>query len=223
MIPEPAEQPSTKGMGDRVTLQVGERKFVTTRATLIGESGYFSALLSDRWTNQNPDGTYFVDSDPEYFVDVLRYLRTGNFPLFYNGAFDYGRYAALLGEAQYFGIQKLEDWIQKQGYLNAVKVQYTTQVDEDFTFEAGDKQVSTRTATADTQRNISHFLRHQKVYLCPRAIPVHRGQPDPCGRQCNNARGGAAVEYEETSTITRVVESTRYIFDPKACLGVHNE
>jgi hypothetical protein len=98
-------------MKSRVKLQVSERQFVTTKKTLISESSYFLALISGRWSNQDNKGCYFIDSDPELFAEVLRYLRSGNFPLYYDPnkqKYNYAKYAALLGEAQYFGITKLK-------------------------------------------------------------------------------------------------------------------
>ncbi|KAI1331808.1 BTB/POZ protein [Xylariaceae sp. FL0255] len=108
-----------------IRLQVGGRQFVTTEATLVRESRYFSGMLS-RYTNE--DKVYFIDSDPDLFVDILRYLRFGNLPLFFDQStktFDYAKYAALLSEARFFGIDKLETWIQRQGYLEAIHVKYT--------------------------------------------------------------------------------------------------
>lgn len=115
----------------RVTLQVGERRFTATHNTLVGESEYFRARLSGSWNDADEDGSYFVDADPTLFEHVLRYLRSGNPPLFFNVAtqsHDYAMYLALLGEAKYFGISKLEDWIQNERYLAAVRVRYSTDI-----------------------------------------------------------------------------------------------
>ncbi|KAI1270322.1 hypothetical protein F5Y18DRAFT_367911 [Xylariaceae sp. FL1019] len=86
-------------------------------------------MLSGRWNDADKDGVYFIDSDPDLFVEVLRYLRSGNFPLFFDTAsqkYDYAKYTSLLGEAQYFGIEKLETWIKEQKYAKAVTVRYYT-------------------------------------------------------------------------------------------------
>lgn len=68
----------------QVVLQVGERRFVTTSDTLIQGSGFLRSLFSGRWDNAQDDGSHFVDADGDLFVHVLRYLRRGVFPLFYN-------------------------------------------------------------------------------------------------------------------------------------------
>lgn len=104
---------------------------MTRLATLTSESGFFASMFSGRWqddhnSGQQPDGSYFVDGDPELFGHILRYLRHGNFPLFYvNGAHDYGMYAALLGEARYFQIDRLVTWLESKKYLDALKIQST--------------------------------------------------------------------------------------------------
>lgn len=56
---------------NQITLQVGERRFLTTRQTLTEGSGFFFSLLSGRWDNAQSDGFYFVDADPESFEYIL--------------------------------------------------------------------------------------------------------------------------------------------------------
>ncbi|KAK5632171.1 hypothetical protein RRF57_007885 [Xylaria bambusicola] len=204
-------------MDDKVKLQVGERQFITTRETLVSESAYFASLFSGRWSNQEDgDGSIFIDSDPVLFAEILRYLRSGNFPLYFDAGsrmYDYAKYAALLGEAQYFGIPKLEAWIQKQGYLDAVQIQYNFDVVEDI--ENG----YSMTTTMDRTLNFSFISRIKKVYQCPRGISLHEGRPDKCGRQCSAARGESEPEYEDTQIVTAIAVKSQYIFKPKACLG----
>ncbi|KAI0012119.1 BTB/POZ protein [Xylariaceae sp. FL0662B] len=112
---DPRKTPSSSNFSardSRVKLQVGERQFITTRNTLETESPYFRALLSGRWDDQLEDGTYFIDSDPMSFEAILRYLRTGTFPLFFDAVtqtHDYTKkYLKILGDARYFGIDKLQ-------------------------------------------------------------------------------------------------------------------
>lgn len=111
-----------------VTLQVGEQRFVTTPETLTRESGFFSALLSSRWDNKQPDGSYFIDVDPELFKHILRYLRRRILPIFYDKCkgHDHALYIALLEEAKYFLIPRLEKWLDERRYLQAVSVRYST-------------------------------------------------------------------------------------------------
>jgi BTB/POZ domain-containing protein KCTD9 len=67
-------------MGRSITLQVGERWFVTTAETITHERIFFAALFSGRWDNVEADGSDFIDADPELFEHILRYLRRGVLP-----------------------------------------------------------------------------------------------------------------------------------------------
>ena len=171
-----------------ISLQVGERHFVTLKLTLEG-SPFFNALLAEEWLgSRSPDGSYFVDADPDLFIHILRYLRRGVFPLFYNAkyGFDFALYQALQEEASYFGIEDLYIWIKDQKYAQAVKIQYT--VDE----VKGDGVASMdRITTLDgmSDRSYHPAWGTEKIYQCPRNIFVHMGNPNACGRACDNARG----------------------------------
>jgi BTB/POZ domain-containing protein KCTD9 len=95
---------SAQPSGQRIDLQVGERRFTTLASTLSDGSSFFASLLSDRWPeSRSDDGSYFVDADPDLFVHILRYLRRGVPPVLYNKCqgFDYGLYRALQEEAEY--------------------------------------------------------------------------------------------------------------------------
>lgn len=108
---------------NRVTLRVGERLFYTTKDTLTGESTYFKARFS-KWNDADDDGSYFIDGDPVLFQTILQYLRSGILPLFFEPVtqtHDLAKYAAILGEARYYGINKLEAWILDKHYLQVVQ------------------------------------------------------------------------------------------------------
>lgn len=103
---------------ERVELQIGEKKFSTTKATIAG-----SRVLSNLVSLPAPaDGPYFVDADPSIFEHVLRYLRTGIFPLFYDPdkGHDECLYLALLNQARFYQIDRLQSWIAAKSYLDAV-------------------------------------------------------------------------------------------------------
>lgn len=57
----------------RITLQVGDRRFVTMRDTLTSESASFASLLSGGWGAGRlgyrlEDGSYFIDADPTDYL-----------------------------------------------------------------------------------------------------------------------------------------------------------
>ena len=74
-----------------IALQVGERRFTTTRDTLMAESDFFASLLSGRWNNAMKNGAYFIDADANLFDHILRHLRRGAFPLFFDKSKEYDR------------------------------------------------------------------------------------------------------------------------------------
>lgn len=57
----------------------------------------------------------------------------------------------------------------------------------------------------------------EKVYVCPREIVVHRGNPRACGKVCRNARGEGELEYVDEEVLKVVVVSKRRVFDQKVC------
>jgi hypothetical protein len=99
-----------------LTIDIGGRKFRVSRNILEAESGLFRHQLSEHFTWE-PDegGSYFLDTDPNLFEHLLRFMRRPEvFPLFYNHAagFDYDLYNRLEAEAGYFQIDALYKWIK---------------------------------------------------------------------------------------------------------------
>jgi hypothetical protein len=178
-----------------MALNVGGRKFQTMSNTLRTESGLFRHQLSGRftWTAQN-DGTYFLDADPDLFEHLLRFMRRPEvFPLFYSKAngFDYDLYNRLEAEAEYFQVEPLLDWIKDKRYLQAI-VTHTYAAD---TRNLNEILPDTLSITQTEDR--SYIPRIRKVYLCPRQIDVHRGDPNRCGAACRKAQLGNEVQFEE--------------------------
>jgi hypothetical protein len=64
-----------------------------------------------------------VDADPSLFEHILRYLRTGAFPLSYDveKGHDDVFYYVLLNQARFYQIEKLESWLKGREYLKAVR------------------------------------------------------------------------------------------------------
>ena len=199
---------------DQITLQVGERTFTTARATLVEGSGYFASLLSGRWNDGRKDRPCFVDADGDLFEHVLRYLRRGILPIFYDRSkgHDHARYLALLEEANYFQIDRLVEWIQKKQFLSAIKVQQEVQVvyGTDDLYENGNTEF-------DVEIYPTWWIK--EVYTCPRGIPVHRGKPGACGQACMKALGDADNVFEAEHVLRTVVVRKRVFLDHEACLS----
>ncbi|VUC27807.1 unnamed protein product [Clonostachys rosea] len=159
---------------NRITLRVGERLFHTTRGTLTGESGYFAARLT-RWNDVDAGGSYF-DSDPTLFEVILRYLRTGMPPLFFDPdtqTHDLTRYAALLSEARYFQIPLLEAWIVEQKYLRVIEVETKMRVFEEqlstsllASSSSSTSKVEYFTTTDTKKRPVCPTWRANVVHVC---------------------------------------------------------
>ncbi|XXH01488.1 hypothetical protein Hte_007848 [Hypoxylon texense] len=203
----------------RVTLQVGERRFTTLRDTLTSESVYFAARLSGRWNDTDEDGSYFIDADPELFEHILRYLRSGNFPVFFDAGtqtFDHAKYLSLLGEARYFGIPKLEEWIEKERYLNVVQIKKSI-----IDINSQGSAYIDKTVRANTRVDFLTTWCTKQVYVCPRKILSHHGDQTRCGRACEKerARAGGGVTFEQQPVLRTVITETEMSFNLAACMG----
>ncbi|KAK8217963.1 hypothetical protein IWZ01DRAFT_537631 [Phyllosticta capitalensis] len=144
-----------------ITLQVCTRRFVTTRDTLRSGSSYFDALLSSRWAhNAQSDGSFFVDADPDLFAHILRFLRRGVYPVFFDveKGHDYALYTALHEEARFFGIDNLFKWLEGKRYMKVVKVQASVErIDFQMgkkTFEGTDEKIDIKTFPYES----NHFI-----------------------------------------------------------------
>jgi len=149
------------------------------------------------------------------FVHILRYLQRGVYPLFYDRqkGFDYALYLALAAEAKYFGVMRLCEWIEKRRYLKAIKIDYTIETFDDSSNIPSPRQIS---AEKELYYYPSSYIK--KVYVCPRGIVVHRGDPGRCGRQCHNAQGSEGNEYKEESLVKILMVVKEFTFDSKVCL-----
>ncbi|KAI9778590.1 MAG: hypothetical protein M1839_007983 [Geoglossum umbratile] len=198
---------------DVITLQVGDRRFITTKDTLTDQCGFFSSMLPGRWNSVQPDGSYFVDADGDLFQYILRYLRRGVLPVFYDNAkgHDHALYLALLEEAKYFQIPRLEKWLGNKTYLKAVKF-FHTAVEVDGADELGE------VITADVEIEYHPARAVEKVYVCPRGIPGHRGSPSSCGKACRNTKGDAEDKYEDEDVLRVVIIRKRTVFDEQICI-----
>ncbi len=211
---ERPSQSTLAAQARQITLQVGERRFVTARETLVTESAFFaSLLLSGRWDNALSDGSYFIDADPTLFEHILRYLRRRVLPIFYNvnKGHDHELYLALFEEARYFQIARLQDWLENRQYLRALAIECSLEKFE----EPGDLFT---TLPSDTV--LEHYPKWgaRKVYVCPRGIYCHRGQPERCGAKCLKAQSDADAVYVEEPALRLLVVKKRVVLDMQACV-----
>lgn len=201
-----------------VVLQVGERRFTTTKSTLMDGSTYFASFFSGRWTEKKSDeGSFFIDADGDSFEHILRYLRCRNMPLFWTQSegFDHQKYTNLEATADFFGVLKLKDWIAKKKYESALTIETTTAL---FTSKDGrnhDINLSS-TACGAITREYQSTWRLAKEYVCPRGIILHMGFQNRCGSLCTKARGSAPVQFVEFDAFSTLVIQRRIVFNPDA-------
>jgi hypothetical protein len=201
---------------DVVILDVGGTKYKALCSTLTASSGHLRALISrEKWTTQQQeDGSIYIEADPEVFSHLLRFMRQPEtYPLFWTplNGFDYNLYNHLEKQAVYFQVDHLADWIRKKEYEKAIKVHRSPPRKD----ELGNIMSEETTANEEVERHI--FRRINKVYVCPIAKAPHRGHPEMCGRQCNNFRGGGPVQYDKEEVIEVVSIGKRMSYDPEVC------
>lgn len=200
---------------DTVILQVDDKIFRTTKETLVEESAVFASRLFG--PSYLVDRKLTLDMDPVVFTHVLRYLRHGVLPFFYDQirGFDHNLYSLVLAQADSLRIERLSSWIRDRRYLSTVKKERSAKMYSDLM----DDMIGSD--SADTECEYRFFQGKKRVYDCPRGIPVHN-VPSDCGKQCNNARGDAPW-YHDKDEVRLVEIKTKTVFDLQVCLEGHSD
>ncbi|PKK45282.1 hypothetical protein CI102_15040 [Trichoderma harzianum] len=199
----------------RITLQVGERRFYTTEGTLTCESEYFRARFS-RWNDCDADGIYFIDGDPTLFEVILQYLRTGRLPLFFDSttqAHDVAKYAALLCEARYFQIHKLEQWIIEEKYLHVIQVSTSFRVLDEATIKTASSR-NPRAPLSTTKVEFVPISGMRKEVVCPQQS-LDIGGRHQCREYCLEQKGSLACTFEDVPYFKILVIERTTKFDPE--------
>ena len=207
--------PPLDGAGSKIYMQVGEQRFITTIHTLTGQFAYFQALLSSKRENMPAELRFFIDLDGEVFAHVLRYLRSGVFPVFYDKSkgHDYSLYAMLLGQARFLQIPRLERWLTEKTYLQAITI--TSSVTETELELKG--SIVEKTAMDADVKFRSH-IRTRSGYVCPRRIGVHMGEPNKCGKLCDKARANSVDKNKDEDFVVVAITRTKIEFDQELCM-----
>jgi len=100
---------ASAGGGDWITLNVGGKKFLTSRSTICQKEP--TCMLARMFAHQeegvvpscqDESGAYLLDRSPRYFEPLLNYLRTGSLIIDPNVSPE-----GVLEEARYFGFESL--------------------------------------------------------------------------------------------------------------------
>ncbi|KAE8332196.1 hypothetical protein BDV39DRAFT_200347 [Aspergillus sergii] len=175
---------------EQVVLQISDRQFITSKSTLSQKSTFFEALFSTRWNNQRPDGSYFIDADPNLFEHIL------------------------LQEARYFGMDSLREWLEEEKYLQAVKIMRSVRaLDPETRFR--------ESRLANIEEQYFPYWVTRRVFVCPRGLEQHRGNPGLCGKKCEKAQGDDGAVFEDEAVLVGLVSvENKVVFDMKQCFLV---
>eukprot|EP01084_Bolivina_argentea_P030072 55767_1 len=100
-----------------ISLQVGERKYMTRISTLKNSgNGYFSSLFAGNFaSNESYNGSFFIDRDGDLFYYILQYLRSGTLIISSNDTNTNTEiFQKLLIEAQFYMINSLVEYIKSK-------------------------------------------------------------------------------------------------------------
>lgn len=205
----------SKAGNGHITLQVGERRFITTKDTLTCESEYFKARFSN-WNDADADGTYFIDGDPMLFEVILQYLRTGRLPLFFDSTtqtHNLAKYAALLGEARYFQIHKLDAWIIEKNYLHVIQVNTSFRVLDETAFKTA---LSHNPGTPLSTTKVDFFPTSgtRKTVVCPQQSLDSRGN-HRCSEYCLEQKGPLACTFQDVPYFKILAIERTTMFNPE--------
>lgn len=166
----------------------------------------------------------FIDYDPLMFEYILRYLRTHEFPLFFDyttQTFDYILYRSLLSAARHFGVKELASWIAGKKYMEEVQVTRTVTAIKDDVPEKLQKRLDILGSRAHCKVETSISWSTRKVYVCPRGIATHRNDRSQCGQACEKARKEAnkSVVFDNEPVASAVVVTTEVNVKPARTLN----
>lgn len=218
-----------------ITIRTSQQSFTTDPEQWLGNSDYFDNLLSGRWGDKQDDNSYFIETDARIFEHILRYLRTGVLPIFFDKTtgHDFVLYQALLEEARYFAIDRLQRWLCERKYLDAVKVHYlatetqdrssyrkhTTSDPDGHKFMLEDRFVAMPVAS-NMEVTIVPVTQQKISFYCPHRRHGDGGR-DFCGGCADMARNDRTVEYGGWKTEDQLkwcIVRKEVVFDHKLCV-----
>ena len=222
------------------TIKISQHSFITDPERWMGQSIYFNNLFSGKWGDKQEDGSYFIETNADIFDHILQYLRTGVRPVFYDmkAGHNFPLYQALLSEAMYFAIDRLQKWLCERKYLDAVKIyhiatetqdresyrKHTTNDTNSRTFMLEDRFVEIATSS-NMEITMVPITQQSNSFYCPES--KHGTSSEQYCRSCvvrakedrNPGNGGWRTEDQLKWCIVR----KEVVFDHDLCVNAFLE
>ncbi|KAK3180330.1 hypothetical protein K4F52_008301 [Lecanicillium sp. MT-2017a] len=200
-LPAPPSPAPSAITSSRVTIRVGEREFFTTRPTLSE-----SRLFSDLFAAQPTRTEFFIDDEPDLFAQVLRFMRTRRYPLFYSRGegHDQVKYRELLAAARFYRVDALETWLAAKRYHGAVWLKTDYKVATLFGQDQIDHLQELAWEGHEEGRILHVNDKNLKVWCCPAKLWRHDGHQMKCTKAKCTRRDGRL--YQNQMATMRVLD-----------------
>ncbi|KAH6691573.1 hypothetical protein F5X68DRAFT_252618 [Plectosphaerella plurivora] len=184
-------------LDNRIIIEVGDREFHVC-SDIFEESVWFTKAIR-RATFSSESPRVRIENDPELFGEVLRYLRTGMFPLYWDrtNGFDVGRYADLENQARMYKLPVLLQWIEERQYLNVVT---TEVVMRETRIRKGAEHYQRHVLLGNENETVDAVIAGvDEVWMCPASIEAHEGDSTLCEVEgcCGDLTRASAKNHPE--------------------------
>jgi hypothetical protein len=190
------------------------RHGLTSYTNIIGILEKSPVLKHALSRGSTPDPPFVFLIDPDIFKHILEYLNTDTFPLFFSepDGFDFDLYQRVSQYAERFQLSELRNWIQRQNYLDVVRLVCEESIEE---FRPGLPRLNVPANVRVKRHIVTHML---PVFVCPRRIPGHdvvEGEPLICGAQCLGQLRGRRMDdsYQMMPRRELITLKRRFVFN----------
>ncbi|KAH7347069.1 hypothetical protein BKA66DRAFT_601818 [Pyrenochaeta sp. MPI-SDFR-AT-0127] len=192
-------------------------------------------MFSGKWGDKQEDDSYFIETDAHIFEHILRYLRTGVLPVFYDkvAGHYFPLYQALLEESMYFAIDRLQKWLRERKYLAAVNIhiiateagdrdsysKHTVKGPDGRTFMIEDRFID-MTTSSNMETTVVPVTQQRNTFYCPEARHG-KSSPDHCWRCIGQAREDGIPGYggwKQEEQLTWCIVRKEVVFNHDLCV-----
>jgi hypothetical protein len=192
-------------LDNRIIVEVGGQDFHVC-SDIFEESAWFSKAIR-RASFSGAAPRVRIENDPELFGEVLRYLRTGMFPLYWDrvNGFDYRRYAEMEMQAKMYQLPVLLQWIRDRRYLDVVT---TEVVMKETRIRKGAEHYQRHVLLGNEEETVDSVIAGvEEVWMCPASIEAHEGDSTLCEVEgcCGDLLRASAKNHPEQRVKVDVV------------------